>query len=241
MPKSTPSRPLVWMLMGSRLGDNNQLLALGEALGFACQPKRISYNQLRRISFLRTGLTIVSRKSRALIEPPWPDIVIGVGYGSVPIARYIRQQSGGLSKLVHIGNPREKLKRLRSADHNSAIFARTGAEPARAAFPDRQSGKEHRLDQRGRGVAEQLSLPAKARRCWRTGAPLAARRLRAQGCDRDASYQAAKWQYHCRDQRPNSPRSPGAFRVLSSPAITRRLSKIFRVSEPCCESATKST
>jgi hypothetical protein len=98
------------MLMGSRLGDNNQLLALGEALGFACQPKRISYNQLRRISFLRTGLTIVSRKSRALIEPPWPDIVIGVGYGSVPIARYIRQQSGGLSKLVHIGNPREKLK-----------------------------------------------------------------------------------------------------------------------------------
>lgn len=110
MPEIQSEQPLVWMLMGSRAGDNNQLLALGEALGYPCQPKRISYNQLRRLSFLRSGLTIVSHKSRGLIEPPWPDIVIGVGYGSVPVARYIRAQSGGRAKLVHIGNPREKLK-----------------------------------------------------------------------------------------------------------------------------------
>jgi mitochondrial fission protein ELM1 len=96
--------------MGSRAGDNNQLLALAEALGYACQPKRISYNQLRRLPLFRTGLAIVSRKSRPLIQPPWPDLVIGVGYGSVPVARYIRQQSGGRSRLVHIGNPREQLK-----------------------------------------------------------------------------------------------------------------------------------
>ena len=95
--------------MGSRAGDNNQLLALGEALGFACQPKSITYNQLRRLPFLRNGLTIVSAKSRSLIEPPWPDLVIGVGYGSVPVARYIKRQSGGRTKLVHIGNPRAKL------------------------------------------------------------------------------------------------------------------------------------
>jgi mitochondrial fission protein ELM1 len=110
MPEAEPTQPLVWMLMGSRAGDNNQLLALGEALGFPCQPKRISYNQLRRIPFLRSGLTIVSRKSRSLIAPPWPDLVIGVGYGSVPVARYIRKQTGGRTRLVHIGNPREKLK-----------------------------------------------------------------------------------------------------------------------------------
>jgi len=109
MPRKARVKPLVWMLMGSRAGDNNQLLALGEALGFPCQPKSISYNALRRLPFLRSGLTIVSRKSRALIEPPWPDLVIGVGYGSVPVARYIKTQSGGRTKLVHIGNPRDKL------------------------------------------------------------------------------------------------------------------------------------
>src|SRR5690348_8678117 len=110
MPETEASQPLVWLLMGSRAGDNNQLLALAEALGFPCQPKSISYNQLRRLPFLRSGLTIVSRKSRSLIEPPWPDLVIGVGYGSVPVARHIKEKSGGRAKLVHIGNPRDKLQ-----------------------------------------------------------------------------------------------------------------------------------
>jgi mitochondrial fission protein ELM1 len=95
--------------MGTRAGDNNQLLALASALGWPFVEKRIDFNQLRRIPFLRKGLTIVAHESRALIEPPWPDVVLGVGYGSVPVARYIREQSGGRTKLVHIGNPRENL------------------------------------------------------------------------------------------------------------------------------------
>jgi mitochondrial fission protein ELM1 len=109
MPEPKREQPLLWLLMGSRAGDNNQLLALAEALGFPFEAKRISYNQLRRVSFLRRGLTIVARRSRGLIEPPWPDLVIGVGYGSVPVARYIREKSGGRAKLVHIGNPRDNL------------------------------------------------------------------------------------------------------------------------------------
>jgi hypothetical protein len=109
MPETRPKQPLAWLLMGTTTGDNNQLLALAEALGYPFEEKRISYNQLRRFSPLRTGLTIVSRKSRKLIRPPWPDLVIGVGYGSVPIARYIRRQTGGRTKLVHIGNPRDRL------------------------------------------------------------------------------------------------------------------------------------
>jgi mitochondrial fission protein ELM1 len=109
MAERKPKQPLVWLLMGTTRGDNNQLLALVEALGYPFEEKRISYNQLRRISWLRTGLTIVSRESRKLIRPPWPDIVIGVGYDSVPVARHIRQQSGDRTKLVHIGNPRDRL------------------------------------------------------------------------------------------------------------------------------------
>jgi hypothetical protein len=82
--------------MGSRAGDNNQLLALAEALGYACQPKRISYNQLRRLPLFRTGLAIVSRKSRPLIQPPWPDLVIGVGYGSVPVPATFASRAAGV-------------------------------------------------------------------------------------------------------------------------------------------------
>lgn len=117
MPESGPAfafseaekEPLVWLLMGTRAGDNNQLRALADALGWPFVEKRIAYNQLRRIPFLRAGLTIVAGKARHLIRPPWPDLVIGVGYGSVPVARHVREQSGGRARLVHIGNPREPL------------------------------------------------------------------------------------------------------------------------------------
>jgi mitochondrial fission protein ELM1 len=108
-PPAPAKRPLVWLLMGTRAGDNNQLLALAEALEWPFEVKKLDFNQLRRLAFLRDGLTIVERNSRDLIKPPWPDVVIGVGYGSVPVARYIRDRTEGRTKLIHIGNPRDPL------------------------------------------------------------------------------------------------------------------------------------
>src|SRR5690349_11760922 len=87
-------QPFVWLLMGTRAGDNNQLMSLAEALGFPFETKKIAFNQLRRVRFLRRGLLIVARESLPSIVPPWPDLVLCVGYGSVPVARYIREQSG---------------------------------------------------------------------------------------------------------------------------------------------------
>jgi len=106
---SPAHRPLVWLLMGTRAGDNNQMLALAKALDWPFEEKHIDFNQLRRLPALRKGLAIVARRSRRLISPPWPDLVLAVGYGSVSVARFIRDQNGGRTKLVHIGNPREKL------------------------------------------------------------------------------------------------------------------------------------
>jgi uncharacterized protein len=110
-PKATPeiasAAPRVWLLLGGRRGDNNQLLALGDALGLPFETKTIAYNGLRHLPLLhRFGLAIVARKSRPLITPPWPDLVISIAYSGVAVARFIRKQSGGRTRLVHIGNPR---------------------------------------------------------------------------------------------------------------------------------------
>ena len=107
--RSAGPQPRVWLLMGSRAGDNNQMLALAEALDWPFEEKHLDFNALRRIPAFRRGLSIVAGHSRGLIRPPWPDLVIGVGYGSVCVARHIRAQSGGLTKIVHIGNPRSSL------------------------------------------------------------------------------------------------------------------------------------
>jgi len=105
--------PLIWALLGDRTGDNNQVLALAEELGLPFQRKALSYDSivgydLGRIRPEHLGATLFSltRRAKAQIKPPWPDLVIGVGRRSVPIARYIQKMSGNRTKLVRIGNPR---------------------------------------------------------------------------------------------------------------------------------------
>jgi len=106
-PQTAGRGPLVWILLGVRRGDNNQLIALAEGLGFGFDVKAMTYNQLRRFPFFRGAqLTSVAFAARRQIRPPWPDLVIGAGYDSLAVARYIRRQSGGRTKVVQIGNPR---------------------------------------------------------------------------------------------------------------------------------------
>jgi len=104
-------RPLVWALLGHRTGDNNQVLALAEAVGGRVVPLRLGYNALRLLpnGVGDTGLASLDAASRARIArmgPPWPDLVIGVGQRSVPVARWIRAASGGAARIVQIGRPR---------------------------------------------------------------------------------------------------------------------------------------
>ena len=44
--------------------------------------------------------------SRRWLQPPWPDLVVGIGRRTVPVARWIQQQSGGRTNLVRLGHPR---------------------------------------------------------------------------------------------------------------------------------------
>src|SRR5438874_493768 len=105
-PQSAAPRPMVWVLTGSRVGDNNQMLALADALGLPFEIKQLTYNRLRRFAFLRgRRLVYLTRQARRKLTPPWPDLVIGLGYDSMPVARFIRHQSGVRTRLVQLGNP----------------------------------------------------------------------------------------------------------------------------------------
>lgn len=103
-------RSRIWLLLSNRVGDNNQLFALAKALGHRFEVKDLRFNQRRKVPLLRSGLAIVSPESRQLIEPPWPELVIGAGYPAVEVARYIRRQSGGATRIVHIGNARGNIE-----------------------------------------------------------------------------------------------------------------------------------
>jgi len=100
----------VWILLGDRTGDDNQVRALAIALGHPFKEKTLRYNGLRHIRPLRgEHLLHLTKKTRSALVPPWPDLVIGLGYESLPVSRFIRRQSRGRTLLVQIGNPRSSL------------------------------------------------------------------------------------------------------------------------------------
>ena len=99
--------PLIWVLIGERTGDNNQALALAEALGLPFAVKQLDYNKLQSLSVWLPPTTItLTKAARAGLAAPWPDLVIAIGRRSVPVARWIKRQNGGRTKLVRIGHPR---------------------------------------------------------------------------------------------------------------------------------------
>ena len=100
--------PRIWALLGEKVGDNNQLLALAEGLGLPFETRPVRYNLGRAVPprFLGATLATLTAASRRWLEPPWPDLVLAIGRRSVPVARWLRKASGGRARLVLVGHPR---------------------------------------------------------------------------------------------------------------------------------------
>ncbi|WP_461521249.1 mitochondrial fission ELM1 family protein [Porticoccus sp.] len=99
--------PRVWLLFGQKAGDNNQVLALAEQLGWPYTIKTIHHQPWELVTNLLLGPNLkgVKLRTSSSLEAPWPDLIISAGRRNEPVARWIRHQSSGHSRLVHIGRP----------------------------------------------------------------------------------------------------------------------------------------
>jgi mitochondrial fission protein ELM1 len=107
-PERTPEpAPSVWVLSGHKAGDNAQLMALAGALGWPLEVKRLVYRrtELATNLILRVTLAGMVKSRSSPLGPPWPDLVLTAGRRNEPVARWIKRQSGGRTKLVHLGRP----------------------------------------------------------------------------------------------------------------------------------------
>jgi hypothetical protein len=100
----TPALPTVWVLLGKGTGGNGQLTSLAEALGWPYETKHLVYNRLSHCPNLLLGASAIGidRRRSAPLGPPWPDLVIAGSRRSAPVARWIKQRSGGATRLVHL-------------------------------------------------------------------------------------------------------------------------------------------
>ena len=108
---SPPDSPRVWLLLGDKKGDNGQVETIAEALearlGWHCELKHIQVLEPFVYGKARVGATLyhIDREASAPLQPPWPDLVVTIGRSPANVALWVKQQSGGQTRIVLVGKP----------------------------------------------------------------------------------------------------------------------------------------
>jgi uncharacterized protein len=107
MTQTPPNQPLVWLLASPHTGDNTQLMALAEALGWPFVVKRLSYSFGQTIARLVLGGTLIglTRHAKEQIVRPFPDLIIAAGRPTEAVAHWVKKFGNKDVKLVCLGSP----------------------------------------------------------------------------------------------------------------------------------------
>lgn len=97
----------VWLLIDDRAGNKSQVLGVARALGLPFEIKNIEYTAAAALPnyMLMSSFSMVTSQSRVNLAAPWPDVVIAAGRRTAPVARRIKELSGGKAFLVQIMHP----------------------------------------------------------------------------------------------------------------------------------------
>lgn len=97
----------VWLVLGDKRGDNAQIDILVGALGWACEHKHVAMRPPYETAKprYRASLDHIDRERSDPLEPPWPDLILTVGRRPSMAALWIREQSGGRTRIVLLGKP----------------------------------------------------------------------------------------------------------------------------------------
>ncbi len=104
---SSAAPPRVWVLASPHSGDNTQLNALAEALGWPFEIKTLRYRgfeELLRLTGLAT-LRGVDLGVSSPIVPPWPDLILSAGRPTEAVGFWIRRYGNPAARFVFVGTP----------------------------------------------------------------------------------------------------------------------------------------
>lgn len=109
-----PTQPRVWLLLGDKRGDNAQVLAIEQALGWRCEHRHLQMQEPWTVAKPRVAASLhhVDLARSDPLEPPWPDLVVTIGRRPSMVALWIAEQSGGRTKLVLVGKPSGEMERF---------------------------------------------------------------------------------------------------------------------------------
>ena len=102
-------QPDIWILQTHASGDNEQCLALAEALDRPSVVKRIDWAGKGKEDRILTRHLLSDtddgrRRRQALgLHAPWPSLIISCGRRASRVAFWVKEQSGGRTRIVSIG------------------------------------------------------------------------------------------------------------------------------------------
>jgi mitochondrial fission protein ELM1 len=103
--------PSTWLVLGDKLGDNAQVEIIAASLGWPCERRSLRFRSefvLGKPPFKPSLYHLDPARSDAL-EPPWPELILTIGRRPSMAALWVREQSGGRTKVVLIGRPKRHI------------------------------------------------------------------------------------------------------------------------------------
>jgi hypothetical protein len=99
--------PRTWVVLGDKQGDNAQVEAIVAALPWPCEHRHIQVLDEFVFGKPKVGPTLyhIDRERSDPLDPPWPDLILTIGRRPANVALWIREQSGGQTKIVIVGKP----------------------------------------------------------------------------------------------------------------------------------------
>jgi mitochondrial fission protein ELM1 len=108
--------PRIWVLLSQKPGDNNQCIALADAIGLPYAIKRLDWpahrSEEKTLSreLLADTVEAATRRQRLELAEPWPNAVICCGRRTERFALWIKAQTQGESKIFKIGRASRPLR-----------------------------------------------------------------------------------------------------------------------------------
>ena len=97
--------PRTWVLQDDRPGNSTQSLGLADSLGWTYEVKQLTFfpSFSSRNWHLPPSISHVDLAKSPPLSPPWPDLIIAAGQRTAPVAKWIKSQSGGATRIVQLG------------------------------------------------------------------------------------------------------------------------------------------
>jgi len=100
--------PKIWILSDGKMGHSTQSEGLAQSLGWPYEIKQLNFhgwNSTQKMlwSLLPPHTLGLNKTQSSSLEPPWPDMVISTGWRPAPIARWIREQNEGKTRIIQLG------------------------------------------------------------------------------------------------------------------------------------------